>query len=156
MNPMDWKRWLFVAGCVAAWPGVGLAQGQVPGTLEVDLENFTEYLGDVADYSKLATDPNATTTTSTPQTFGTLMFIADIVAVNGKPARGTYVFTGQFLFLRTTPLPGQAISDIVRNGFGSETYEILQSNGTPVGTIMTSGALAGSAPPGSPSNISLG
>ena len=33
------------------------------------------------------------------------------------------------------------------------TFEILKSDGTPIGTIMASGFAGGAAPPGSPLNV---
>lgn len=150
----DWKLALVIATCFVLAPTSGLAQTAQPVILEVELENYVDYCSDVADYSKLATDPSATT--STTRTFGTGVIVADIVAVNGKPAKGTYVLTGQGLFFRTAPTPGQMIADTVRNGFGSEMFEILQPDGTPIGSIMTIGATTGAAPPGSPSDISGG
>jgi uncharacterized protein (TIGR03437 family) len=147
----DWKRGLVMAAACGALAASGFAQALPPVILEIDLENYVDYCSDVADYSKLATDPSATT--SMTRTFGTGVIVADIVAVNGKPARGTYVLTGQGLFLRTAPSPGQIIADTVRNGFGSEMFEILQPDGTSVGSIMTIGATSGAAPPGSPSDL---
>jgi uncharacterized protein (TIGR03437 family) len=147
----DWKRGLVMVAACCALAASGFAQALPPVILEIDLENYVDYCSDVADYSKLATDPSATT--SMTRTFGTGVIVADIVAVNGKPAKGTYVLTGQGLFLRTAPTPGQMIADTVRNGFGSEMFEILQPDGTPVGSIMTIGATSGAAPPGSPSDL---
>jgi uncharacterized protein (TIGR03437 family) len=152
LTDQDWKRALAtVVACATLAPATGFGQAAPPVILEIDLENYVDYCSDVADYSKLATDP--TPTTSMTRTFGTGVIVADIVAVNGKPAKGTYLLTGQGLFLRTAPTPGQMIADTVRNGFGSEMFEILQSNGNPVGSIMTIGATTGAAPPGSPSDI---
>jgi uncharacterized protein (TIGR03437 family) len=148
----EWHRALMmVVLCAASASLTGFAQALPPVILEIDLENYVDYCSDVADYSKLATIPSATT--SITRTFGTGMIVADIVAVNGKPAKGTYFLTGQGLFLRTAPTPGQMIADTVRNGFGSEMFEILQADGTPVGSVMTIGATSGTAPPGSPSDL---
>jgi hypothetical protein len=156
MNSQTNQSWMgsLILGTIfiTLTPVPGFGQVTLPPViLEVDLENYVDYCSDVADYSKLATDPNATT--SVTRTFGTGVIVADIVAVNGKPAKGTYIGTGQGLFLRTALAPGQGIADTVRNGFESETFEILQPDGTPVGSIMTMGASGGSAPPGSPADL---
>ncbi len=71
-----------------------LAQGQSPSqtTLVVDPQNAVEYIGDISDPSKLATNPNVTPP-AVPRTFYFygVTLIADIVGVNGQPAKGTYV-----------------------------------------------------------------
>ena len=54
------------------------------------------------------------------------------------------------LFLRTAPTPGQAIADTTRNAVGMTIFEILKSDGTPIGTLVAAGLAGGAAPPGSP------
>ena len=58
--------------------------------------------------------------------------------------------------LRPAPVPGQAIADTVRVGLAVFTFEILKSDGTPIGTIVTNGFAGGSAPPGSPLTATAG
>src|SRR6185369_10220884 len=55
--------------------------------------------------------------------------------------------------LRTALTPGFAIADVVRNGEAAISFEILKSDGTPIGTIMASGFTGSTTPPGSPSNV---
>ena len=52
------------------------------------MENWVEYFDDTADVSKWATNPNLTPP-SVPKNFAVHMGIADIVAVNGEPVKGT-------------------------------------------------------------------
>ena len=146
----DWKRLLFItAVCAALTPRSMLAQSAPPVILEIDLENYVNYFADISDWTKLATHPEATATTNA--TFGQVVGIADIVAVNGKPAKGTYVAHGQTLLLTPTPTPAQSIADITRGGAaGVESFEILQADGTPVGAIYGMVSVSGPAPPGSP------
>ena len=89
-------------------------QGSSSVILEVDLENRVQYFGDISDPSKLATDPNATTPVPS-RNFVPVLIIADIVAVNGQPARGTSVFHIRQINLRTAPNAGEATAYIVRN-----------------------------------------
>ena len=50
-----------------------------------------------------------------------------------------------------TMASGQAIADIARSGGpGLQSFEILQPDGTPIGTIMAQWLVGGSPPPGSP------
>ncbi len=60
------------------------------------------------------------------------------------------------LFLETAPAPGRAIADTVRNAVAVVTFEILKSDGTPIGTIVANGFPGGTAPPGSPSSVTGG
>jgi hypothetical protein len=76
----------------------------------------------------------------------------DIVAVNGQPAKGVYVGRPVGITLSPTPRPGQAIADKTHTSLRSHTFEILKIDGTPIGTIMSSGLDGGPAPPGAPSN----
>jgi hypothetical protein len=176
--PSNWKRLVAVTVCVAAWSPAAWTSERVdstrakdygcpsawsrpqceesapPAILEIDLENVVYYFADVSDWSKLATNPGLTTATNA--TFGQLMAIADIVAVNGKPAKGTYVAKGQTLLLTPTPIPGESIADTQRGGGSdTETFEILQTDDTPVGSIMSILSIGGAPPPGSPLALKL-
>ena len=129
-----------------------LAQSQPtpPETiLVIDIENALQYFDDVADVSKFATDPKATTPIPASN-FRSFIVISDIVAVNGQPAKGVAVFNMRQLQLRTNPTPGLAIADVERSGVGSRTFEILKQDGTPIGTIIAEGFGVGVAPPGAP------
>src|SRR5207244_2218466 len=92
-----------------------LARGQgTPATiLEIDVENFVQYVEDTTDLSKFATDPNVTTAIP-PKNFNFFLQIGDIVAVNGQPAKGTLTRNTRSLSLTTAPNLGQAIADTVR------------------------------------------
>ncbi len=133
------------------------AQGQPPAaTLYVELQNVVEYQVDTSDLSKYGTDPSLTQgKIASGQGVGCagvpVIGYGDIVAVNGRPARGTYALKAVSVCLSSTPLPGlNAIADTTWPSMRDEIYEILQSDGvTPVGTIMTSGLSSGQpSPPG--------
>lgn len=150
----NWKLAFAVGSCLAACPPVVLAQGPSPVILEVDLDNYVQYWNDLPDPTKLVTEASQTATS--PKTFMQNVQVADIVAVNGQPARGTYVARTQFMNYRPAPTPGQNIADITRaGGPSSEAYEILQPDGTPIGTIMGQALVNGTAPPGSPTAMTL-
>ena len=141
--------------CLAVCTDYSLAQAPAVTTLEVDVENFVVYVYDLTDPSKLATDQSRTTSPLGAQpgglkAFTPLIGIADIVAVNGAPAKGTWVTRGIVLNLRTSALPGQAIADTIRNNITDQVFEILQTDGTPVGTVMASEVGFGAPPPGAP------
>ncbi|MGH8245112.1 MAG: hypothetical protein ACREUU_01620, partial [Gammaproteobacteria bacterium] len=140
--------------CAVICRQVSLAQ-VTPGTvLEIDLENRVNYNVDVFDVSRFATDPNVTTPTI--RNFRTGLQIGDIVAVNGRPAKGSLVVNFQFINLRTAPNPRQAIADTVANNTVHQTFQILQPDGRRIGSIMVSGIGGGDAPPGAPSAVLQG
>src|SRR5690348_5694929 len=84
------------------------AQPSAPVTLRVDVENAVNYWTDITDVSKLATDTHTTTGTS-HVSFETVSGIYDVVAVNGRPVKGTVAWTARNLNLIPTQTPGQSI-----------------------------------------------
>jgi hypothetical protein len=149
---------LKIFAVVALWGTswhVGLAQVASATILEIDLANRVQYVDDIFDVSKLASDPNVTTPLPS-NNFVAVLIIADIVAVNGQPAKGTAVFHLRQINLRTAPNAGQAIADVVRNNVVDIRFEVLKSDGTPIGTIMASGLGGGPPPPGAPSGVLAG
>lgn len=135
---------------LAAHCSVALGQSPPPVILTIDLVNFVEYRQDVSDPAKFATDPNLTTAT-TPRNFFTATMFADIIAVNGQPAKGLYVGRPRTILSFPTPVPGQAIADTTHNSFRDVFFEIQKSDGTPIGSIAATGLSGGAAPPGAPS-----
>lgn len=142
---------LIAALCAATWAQPAVAQAVAPTILEIDLANFVSYSGDVGDPLKYATEPNMVTPPGPVRNFYRVQQMADIVAVNGRPAMGAYsgAVVGLLAF-RPAPNPGFAISDTYRNSTNVVNIEILKADGTPIGTIMATGMASGNAPPGSP------
>jgi hypothetical protein len=93
---------------IAAGRGISRAQTLPPTALEIDVENIVQYHEDTSDVSRFATIPT-TTTPTIAKGFGYFLIIGDIVAVNGRPAKGTFVNTTRSANLRTAPNLGQAI-----------------------------------------------
>lgn len=139
---------------VAALCAVVSVKAQAPefATLDIEWENSVAYFDDVADLSRLATSPGPVATTV--RNFMQLVVIADILSVNGKPARGSLIFATRLIQALPNPSPGQAIADFGRFSVGDLHVEILQSDGTRIGSIMTSGFGGGPAPPGWPAGAS--
>ncbi len=133
----------------------GLGQGAPAAILEIDVENFVSYRGDVSDLSRLATDPNITTPVL-PRNFEEQQLIADIVAINGQPSRGTMLINLRVFNLVTAPNPGQAVADTVRNGTSIQTFEILKPDGTSIGSIFVTGLAIGPRVPGAPLSVTQG
>lgn len=151
MLPRLWKTALGTFLCAAAYSQLALAQVAASSILQIDVANKVLYLEDTSDVSKFATDPKVTTVIGRgAKNFNQALGVADIVAVNGLPVKGTYLLSAVNVFNSTAPAPGQAISDTVRTALAVFTLEILKSDGTPIGTIVTNGFANGAVPPGSP------
>ena len=134
----------------------GQAWAQAPRaiTLDIEWENSVGYLDDLPDPSKLVTSPGIPTFNL--RNFMRFIAIADIISVNGKPAKGNWVLGGRLVQVFSTPMAGQAIGDLpVRGSMADVHLEILNNDGTPIGTIMTSGFTGGNAPPGLPGFCNL-
>ena len=129
------------------------AFGQNPTVIQIDIENYAYYYADNPDYSKLAGSQQAVPPVST-KTFSSFIGLADIVRVNGKPARGTWSIRATTTNYTPNPQPGQVIADTTRNFFVDWIWEIQQASGTPIGTIMATGMGFGPPPPGSPLGLS--
>jgi hypothetical protein len=135
----------------------GLASAQQPPTttLTIDLGNMVEYQEDIYDPVKFARSPNVTPSLGIGvgvANFAVATLLGDIVAVNGQPAKGLYAGRSRTISTRANPTPGQAIADVTRAAIREHIFEILQPDGTPVGSIMLMGLSGGnSPPPGQPS-----
>ena len=150
-----WKTALTVAVSAAAFSQPGLAQVPPASVLRIDTVNAVVYFEDTGDVSKFTTDPNTPTPMAPGKIFNRQIGIADLQAVNGQRVMGVHTRVGTLIGLVTAPSPGHAIADIVRNAAVEISFEILKSDGTPIGTIMASGFNGGASPPGSPSNVTV-
>jgi hypothetical protein len=119
-------------------------------TLVIDIANQVDYREDVFDASKFATLPG-TTPAAAFRNFPLVTLIGDIVAVNLQPAKGSYFARTAAFKASAAPGPGGAIADVTRTSLREAIFEILQPNGTPIGTVMTLGFAGGPPPPGQPS-----
>lgn len=142
--------------CVAAFSRLSVAQVAPPTILQIDTADVVLYVEDTPDPAAWATDPNVPARVVT-KNFGRVLAIGDIVAVNGRPVKGTHI-RGAIGNLGLNPAsnPGQAIADAARSAVAVFTFEILKSDGTPIGTIVANGLAGGVAPPGSPLTITGG
>lgn len=121
-----------------------------PVSLKIDLENVVGYWDDGVEFAKLGSNITATAPTATRRIFQSQVQIGDIVAVNGRPAKGTFIMNARNLNVTPTMAPGQSIADTTRTGIAQYTFELLQSDGTPIGTIFASALNGGAPSPGAP------
>ncbi len=138
---------------VAAYCTPALGQAPPPTILEIDTENAVEYFNDIAsqsDPSKIGTNPGVTPVGGLPA-FSRLSGLADIVAVNGQRVKGVLANWETLLGASPALNPGRPITDIRMDGMRAQNFQILRSDGTVVGTIMTLGlSQGGNPPPGAP------
>ncbi len=139
---------LWVYGACAA---TLVAQTPPVTLLKVDIENAVIYIDDVSDPAKRATSQAIVPWPSTlSYTFKTAASVGDIVAINGKPAKGS-IMTRHFMYMFTPNYtPGWMISDYSGGGVTDMNFVIQGPDGTPIGNIISSGFCGAAPPPGSP------
>ena len=131
----------------------GFAQSPVGSLLIIETANHRGYVRDVPDTSLYATKLGPVDAT-VAKNFDQIVFIGDIVSVNGKPAKGTVIEVLNTILLRPSPTPGQAIADINRGGLVEWYFEIQDSGDNLIGSIRVSGANGGNiGPPGQTAQI---
>jgi len=110
----------------------------VPVVLDVEVENAVRYIGDITDPSKLAVNAAATPAGST-RAFTDTIYIGDIVAINGKPAKGLWTSRQYTMGFSPNPAPGSAIADVSQGAIAECKYEILNAGGALIGRLMDGG-----------------
>lgn len=126
------------------------AQSEAPATLEIDTQNLVIYRHDVFDPSRLATEAGPTSPLPL-RSFMNVTWLADVVAVNGTPAKGTMTVRGVFLSLSPNPNPGTAVADIGSAFFSDWAFDILRADSSPLGMILANGWAFGPRVAGFPS-----
>ena len=98
----------FAVVLCAAWCKAAMGQAAPDTILKIDVENAVVYVYDTLDPSAYATVPNSAGPGqgTTRPTFTTSVSEGDIVAVNGKPAKGAFLGRQTAINLTTAPLPG--------------------------------------------------
>lgn len=132
-----------------------MAQGPAGSLLQIDIRDHTLYALTDVESSKLGKNLSPGPIPASPNAlYGSVIGIGDIVAVNGIPAKGT-VFERVTSILSTPAFtPGQTLADVPRNGFYEWMIELMNPDGTLIGSVIASGmAGSGPPPPGAPSVI---
>src|SRR4026208_193813 len=117
----------------------GLMNGQSPpvSVFTVDVDG-TGYSLDESDRSKGAQDVNVSAATPVAN-FNQFVTLGDVVEIKGRRAKGGFVGAGLPPPRRPDPVPGPAIADVMRRSFSHYYLELLQEDGTPVGTLIARG-----------------
>lgn len=127
---------LYIASAVLASPV--FAQEPAPITLLVDIENAVQYRSDIADPARRGADASITTA-GPARAFTDVLFIGDIVAINGKPARGLWTSRQYLMNFNPNPAPGFAIADVNRGTIAECKWEFLDGDGRFIGALADSG-----------------
>jgi uncharacterized protein (TIGR03437 family) len=131
---------------------LSFAQAVPAAILAVDLENFVSYQQDFGDATKFAMDLNVPTLPAI-RNFVPFVFLGDVVAVNGKPAKGTFTVRGTQIARTTALSPGNAIADSASGTYFDCVVDISYIDGTQIGTIMATGWGGSAKAPGAPSSF---
>ncbi|MFN7934941.1 MAG: hypothetical protein U0R19_16545 [Bryobacteraceae bacterium] len=123
--------------------------GQTPVVLDIDVSNTTAYYYDNFEPPKYGTNPNQMTTGAVTNFYSFLNF-GDLTAVNGEPAKGTWVARVVAFRMATSSVAGQMIGDMNRFGIAEFQIEVLRADGVVVGSIFMQGQNFGPATPGAP------
>jgi len=128
------KKGIFAVLCTVLAP----IQGQTPVTLVVDVDNAVQYRSDISDPSRRGSE-TSTTAAAAARAFTDVLFVGDIVAVNGRPAKGLWTSRQFLMNFNPAPQPGFAVADVNRGTLADCKWEFLDDDGQFVGAIMDSG-----------------
>lgn len=123
---------------IALFASAVFAQTDSRVTLVVDVDNTVTYRSDVAEPTRRGTDASLTTAAAN-RPFTDALNVGDIVAVNGKPARGLWTSRIFVMAFSPTPAPGFGIADRASGSPADCKWEFLDANGRFIGTILDGG-----------------
>ena len=142
-----WKTFVIAVLC-AAWCEAAMGQVAPATIIQIETDNQVRYVWDTPDLSTYARTPDPSNLAL--PTFATYMTQGDIVAVNGKPAKGMYLTRQVVTNFSPTPAPGQGIADFTAAAMVDRIIVLMQADGTPVGSITMLGLDGAVPPPGAP------
>jgi hypothetical protein len=132
---------VLVSALLGGFTTVAFAQApplEQPVVLTFEGTDSVLYRGTTFDLSKLAKDPNPTTSVNTA--FLPSTNVADIRNWNGLPAKGIWSYQIVMAVpFRADPQPGQFIADIDSGGFQQCVWQILSADGKYIGTLYDRG-----------------
>jgi uncharacterized protein (TIGR03437 family) len=128
--------------------GTALAGAAQSSLLTIEVDNYVPYWIDVQDPQTFGSNPGITPAKG--GVFQRFVFMGDIVSINGQPAKGIWTATTVNVTMSPTPQAKQAIADGVRGRIIQMYFDLMQADGTPIGTIMAAGLTEGSPAPGAP------
>lgn len=128
------KEYFLLMFCAA----IGFAQTDNRVVLVVDVDNAVTYRSDIADYNRRGAD-GVVTTALAARAFTDAINVGDIVAVNGKPARGLWTSRTYGMGFSPTPAPGFGIADAALGGTADCKWSFHDMDGRFIGAILDGG-----------------
>ena len=107
-------------------------------TVTIQVENAVTYVDDVTDPSRLALSTTPATPGST-RAFTESITVADVVSINGRPAKGLWQTRSFSMGYSPTAAPGFAIADSAEGAPGECKWAILTADGILVGRFQEGG-----------------
>jgi hypothetical protein len=147
------------ASLALSLPALTFGQTASDVIFTIDLDNVVAYYDDGSGPAKTA---SSTSIVNLPTdfvfAFRPYFWLGDVVAVNGKPAKGTLFMPGVAVNASSAPapVPKRPITDASRNQVFQFQIEILGADGAEVGTLAVLGLGSGPPPPGSPRTVAAG
>lgn len=108
--------------------------------LLVDVDNAVAYRSDIAKPNRRGADAMLSTP-GAARAFTDVLFVGDVVAVNGRPAKGLWTSRQFLMSFSPAPQPGFGVADVTRGTLADCKWVFLDANGAFVGAIMDSGYL---------------
>jgi len=104
----------------------------------IETRNVVLYVGDIFDPSKLALLTSPVTPLAT-RAFTENITVADVVSVNGRPAKGVWQSRGFAMGFSPTAAPGFGIADAAEGGPGECKWAIFTPEGNLIGRFQEGG-----------------
>ena len=139
--------------CAMAYASKTHAQLPAGSIIRFEIENSTLYMYD-CPYSQLGTSSNRLDHPIPSAGIPSGIGIADIVSVNGSPAKGTaYESFPAILSGSANVIPGRPIVDDGRGAVTTWDLTFMNPDGSQIGAIHVDGTVGGGRTPGAPSAI---
>lgn len=123
-----------------------LAQTPRVALLEIEIDNMVSYRTDVFDPAKLATAGTIVVPPIANRGFLGFVGIGDIVAVNGKPAKGFWSNRGEVLSPSPTPAATMAVANVTSGNHIECSIDLFTAEGVWVGKLSDRGLTGASGP----------
>ena len=132
------KRFFLLAALSSPSIFTVFAQNDNRVVLIVDVDNAVTYRSDITDYARRGADTSLTTA-QPARAFTDGINIGDIVAVNGKPARGLWASRTYAMGFSPTPAAGFGIADAALGGTADCKWAFYDADGRFIGAIFDGG-----------------
>jgi hypothetical protein len=117
---------------------ISYGQSDTRVVLVVDVDNAVHYRSDIGEHARRGADSGPTTALA-GRAFTDTINIGDIVAVNGKPARGLWTSRGYAMGFNPTPAAGFGIADAALGGTADCKWSFHDMDGRFIGALMDGG-----------------